>query len=134
MTTLIFGKNSQVGKELLNFTPDIRKYYDDKKDVDNIKMFTDGEINTIISCISLSQGISINSLNNIVVFSPESMIKNIQRLGRVLRLDPENPNKKARVLDFIDADKVLEIDHADQKRYKWLKKLSNTKTNKEYAN
>ena len=53
----------------------------------------------------------------------------IQRLGRVLRKDPENPDKKALIIDFFDDDdfKNENRDSSDYRRYIELKKITNTK-------
>ena len=73
------------------------------------------------------------SLNNIVLFATNSTLQTTQRLGRVLRINKNDPKKKATVIDFVDSDKFKEKKGSDYKRYEWLSSLSKTKTNPKYA-
>ena len=120
-------------KELNKISGDIKEFYDDDQ-IETLKLFAEKKINTLITCKSLSQGISINSLTNIVIFASDSRLVNIQRVGRVLRKDSKNINKKATIVDFFDKEKVEIPTHNEYVRYNWLYELSNIKTSKEYAN
>ena len=48
-----------------------------------------------------------------------SKLETIQRIGRCLRKNPKEPNKKAKVVDFVDTDY-----DGDVFRKEWLEKLS----------
>ena len=110
----------------------IRKHFE-LTDNDNIRLFMKEKIHTILSCISLSQGINILSLNNIVLFATNSTLQTTQRLGRVLRTNKNDSKKKATVIDFVDSNKFIEKTGPDYKRYEWLSSLSKIKTNPKYA-
>jgi superfamily II DNA or RNA helicase len=67
----------------------------------------------------------IKSLENVVLFSSaKARLETIQRIGRCLRVDPNNPNNIATVVDFIRSDEKRSY---DQDRAEWLTKLSNIK-------
>lgn len=103
-----------------------RTYYADD-DRENLVLFGRGEIDCVLTCHKISQGIDIRSLMSVVLFSSaRARLETIQRVGRCLRSDPANPNKRATVVDF-----VLESDEengrgpsADEERRDWLTALS----------
>ena len=86
----------------------------------------------MLTCKKISEGIDISSVTNIFLFaSDRSKLVTTQRIGRALRLDKNNPAKKAKVIDFI-LDEGLETDNnADQERKEWLIELSKARR-KEY--
>jgi len=91
--------------------------------------FSDGNLDCLITCHKLSQGIDIRKLKNVVLFSSaRAKLETIQRMGRCLRTDPDDPEKRARIIDFVrppgDEDKNL---NADQERKKWLMEISRVK-------
>ena len=64
--------------------------------------FAKGEIDCLIACHRISQGINIRSLRTVVLFaSARSKLETIQRIGRCLRVDPKAPDKRALVIDFV---------------------------------
>ena len=67
-------------------------------------------------------------MNTIVLFATPTGRQFIQRLGRVLRKDPENPDKKALIIDFFDEEdfKNGNEDSSDYRRYIELEKITNT--------
>ena len=68
----------------------------------------------------MSEGIDIKGLKNIfLIASDRAKLETIQRIGRCLRVNPKEPNKKAKVIDFIDSDY-----DADKQRAEWLNELS----------
>ena len=76
--------------------------------------------------------IDISSVTNIFLFaSDRSKLVTTQRIGRALRLDKKNPNKKATVIDFILDDFTENDNNADQDRKEWLTKLSETRRNED---
>jgi CRISPR/Cas system-associated endonuclease/helicase Cas3 len=53
----------------------------------------------------------------------------IQRIGRCLRFDPNNPQKRANIVDFIrtnDGGDTSNQSSADTERQSWLTTLSQT--------
>ncbi len=94
-----------------------------------LEMLANHSIDTLIACERLNEGIDIKGLKSVfLIASPNSKLDTIQRIGRCLRVDPSNPNKKALVFDLIcknevDADKL----NADNRRMEWLKEISQAK-------
>jgi superfamily II DNA or RNA helicase len=123
--SLIFVHSKDYGEKLqriiIQYDPEYHTYYSgDNKD--NLFKFSQGKINCLITCKKLSEGIDIKSVNNIVLFaSDKSRLQTIQRIGRSLRINPNNPDKVARVVDFIEINT-----EADQERREWLSNLSST--------
>jgi superfamily II DNA or RNA helicase len=77
----------------------------------------------------LSQGIDIKNLNTIVLFATPQGRQFIQRIGRVLRKDNENPKKIAIIIDFFDENQLNNKikDSSDYMRYLKLKEITETK-------
>ena len=127
--SFIFADETDYGDDLLNILVhrlNVRTHYgnDDK---DNLSRFSKGEINCIINVMKLSQGIDVQSLNCIVLFATPRGRQFIQRLGRVLRTDPKNLEKKAIVIDFFDKKHLKENKGSDYNRYKELIEYSEIK-------
>ena len=132
---IIFVETMEYGKlvqdVVVNIIPDYHTYYaDDEKE--NLEKFARGELKLLITCKRLSQGIDIKSLKSIVLFSSSrGRLETIQRIGRCLRTDPKNLEKRATVLDFIVARKdrtaLEDYDDADESREKWLSDVSKTR-------
>ena len=91
-----------------------------------LREFANGRLQCLVSCHRLSEGIDIKSVSNIVLFaSARAKLETIQRLGRCLRVDPANPEKRAHVLDFVDLTSNDETGKsADQERFDWFTSLS----------
>ena len=130
---IIFVETKEYGNSLLeeihSYTTRYRTYYAED-DRDHLIQFARGEIDCLVTCHRISQGIDIHALNTVVLFSSSrSKLETIQRIGRCLRADPRNPRKRARVLDFVrpqnPADK---LPNADTERSTWLAALANTRT------
>ena len=99
----------------------------------HLKNFNDGNYDNLIIVKMLSEGISINDLRNVIIFDGSSGNRDvIQRIGRALRIDENNPDKVANVIDFINADKLVGSDtneYSEEKnketiRLKWLKSIA----------
>lgn len=66
----------------------------------NLKAFKDGKLDALISVESLTTGIDIPDIYCIVLCTPtKSWVKMIQIVGRIVRLDKNNPNKEGLILD-----------------------------------
>ena len=131
-STIIFIEEKWYGDKLLNIihkhTPDYRTYYSEE-DPSYLKAFAKGEIDCLIACHRISQGIDIKRLKNVIIFSSaRAKLETIQRIGRCLRTDPENPNKKATIVDFVvEREETKDRLSADEERYLWLSELSKIK-------
>ena len=129
---IIFVEDRAYGDEVLSLVHEVRHdfhtYYheDDKAKLDE---FARGDIACLITCHRLSEGIDIRSLRNVVLFSSHaSRLESIQRMGRCLRTDPVDPDKRATVVDFVRLQDTKEEElNADQRRGQWLTALSQTK-------
>lgn len=130
---IIFVQTKEYGELLQNvlvkYTDKYHTYYadDEKTNLDN---FSSGKICCLLTCRKISEGIDISSVTNIFLFaSDRSRLVTTQRIGRALRLDKDNPNKKANVIDFIISDKNDDEESTDTERMTWLNDLSNTRRN-----
>jgi superfamily II DNA or RNA helicase len=102
---IIFVYKREYGEQVLPIIhehhPDFHTYYGGD-DEEVLKRFENGEVECLLTCEKLNEGIDIPSLENVVLFSsPRARLKTIQRIGRCLRIDPDNPDKVARVVDFV---------------------------------
>ncbi|MBW8298273.1 MAG: DEAD/DEAH box helicase family protein [Hydrogenophaga sp.] len=130
---LIFVETAEYGALvqdiLMRQGVDYHTYYGDD-DRTNLKRFASGQLDCLVTCKRISEGIDIRSVNTIVLFaSARAQLETVQRLGRCLRTDPDNPNKRALVIDFIrvddlDEDESDEESSADVERRNWFLKLA----------
>jgi superfamily II DNA or RNA helicase len=133
--SIIFVQEMEYGIKLqdvlVKYTDRYHTYYaDDEKS--NLDDFAEGRIDCLLTCKKISEGIDISSVTNIFLFaSDRSKLVTTQRIGRALRLDKKNPNKKATVIDFILDDFTENDNNADQDRKEWLTKLSETRRNED---
>lgn len=88
--------------------------------------FAQGQIECLITCERLSEGIDIKSVRTIVLFSADrARLQTIQRIGRCLRIDPEDPLKRSVVIDFVRMQEPDDRElNTDQQRSEWLRNLS----------
>ena len=130
MRSFIFTDEIVYGKKILNIiTPHLNvKTHFSGGDKENLNNFSKKEIDCIVNVERLSQGIDIQNLNTIVLFSTPQGRQFKQRIGRVLRKDKQNPNKKAVIIDFFDEDYMIskKEDSSDYKRYIELKEITET--------
>lgn len=123
--TMEYGK--QLQETLIKYTDKYHKYYADDEKI-NLENFAEGKINCLLTCKKVSEGIDISSVTNIFLFaSDRSKLVTTQRIGRALRLDKNNLEKKANVIDFILEDVGENDNNADRERKEWLTKLSQTR-------
>jgi superfamily II DNA or RNA helicase len=117
---------------LMRLNVDFHTYYGDDDRV-NLTRFARGELACLITCHRISEGIDIRSVNNIVLFaSARARLETVQRLGRCLRIDPNQPDKRAVVVDFIRTDDRSIEDPsgeltADEERRDWFRSLAATR-------
>ena len=129
---LIFVETAEFGRHvqqlLMRYRVPYHTYFE-QDESQNLKRFAEGQLECLVSCHRLSEGIDIQSVQNIVLFaSSRAKLETIQRLGRCLRTDPQNSSKRAHVLDFVDfsaqENESNENRSADIDRFKWFTKLS----------
>ena len=126
---IIFVENRDYGEEVINivhrYRYDFHTYYaeDDRQ---HLSDFVNNRITCLITCHRISQGIDIPSLRSVILFSSaRAKLETIQRMGRCLRKDPANPDKRAIVVDFVRTqDENTEELNSDQLRKEWLMSLS----------
>ncbi|MDS0223466.1 DEAD/DEAH box helicase family protein [Haloarcula sp. S1AR25-5A] len=137
---IIFVETKDFGHEvqqiIFDYVDDFHTYYGED-DESNLEAFSHGTLSTLVTSRAISEGIDIQSVKNIILCTaPRSRGTTIQRIGRALRKDPSNPNKKANIVDFvvgsdINREIIEDADDEDQSmtppdkdRYEWLRELN----------
>lgn len=134
---LIFVETKDFGRKvqeiIFRHTDQFHTYYGED-DESELEAFANGSVSTLVTSRAIAEGIDIQSVENIVLFTaPRSRGPNIQRIGRALRKDPTNPGKEANILDFVVGSEVeqdlseetdKEMTPPDRERYDWLTELS----------
>ena len=131
----------KVQEIIYDYVDDFHTYYGEDDEARLVE-FSTGELSTLVTSKAISEGIDIQSIRNIILFSaPRSKGTTTQRIGRALRKDPSNPGKRANVVDFVvkddieqetvvdddsggDRDEGEEMTPPDRERYEWLTALS----------
>lgn len=126
---LIFVQTKEYGEllqdTLIKYCNNYHTYYADDEKI-YLENFSNGKTSCLITCKKVSEGIDISRVTNIFLFaSDRSRLVTTQRIGRALRLDKDNPEKKAQVVDFILNDSDDEA--ADRDRFEWLSELAKTR-------
>lgn len=125
--TMEYGEKLQ--KILVRYSDKYHTYYADDERI-NLENFAAGKIDCLLTCKKISEGIDISSVTNIILFSSDrSKLVTTQRIGRALRLDKNNPEKKATVVDFVIENSEENDNNADTVRAEWLTELSKTRRN-----
>jgi superfamily II DNA or RNA helicase len=124
--SIIFVEEMAYGEAVLEiihqYRPDFHTYYADD-DVETLRRFATGELECLVTCHKVSEGIDIKTLENVILFaSAKAKLETIQRIGRCLRVDPNNKDKIANVIDFIRKDNGSPS--TDEDRCDWLTALS----------
>lgn len=123
--TMEYGAKLQ--EILVRYSDKYHTYYADDEKI-NLENFAAGKIDCLLTCKKVSEGIDISSVTNIILFSSDrSRLVTTQRIGRALRLDKNNPEKKATVVDFVIEDSEENDNNADADRAEWLTDLSQTR-------
>ena len=126
---VIFVETQEYGGEVLEivhrYRADFHTYFSGEQS-ETLNRFARGELECLVTCHRLSEGIDIQSLNSVILFSSsKARLETIQRIGRCLRTDPNNPFKTANVVDFVrNVDKEDQTGTSDNERLKWLSSLS----------
>ena len=128
-SSIFFVLDKEQGDDICNvihgFTHNYRTYYAGT-DSHFLDALTEGTIDTLVACERLNEGVDIRSLNCVfLVSSDRARLTTIQRIGRCLRKDPNNPDKRASIVDFIPSNSQRENDDDyDFARRDWLIELS----------
>jgi superfamily II DNA or RNA helicase len=130
---IIFVETIDYGEEVLEIVhrhkPEFHSYFGGE-DQSVLERFARGDLERLLTCHRLSEGIDIRSLKNVILFSSaRARLETIQRIGRCLRIDPLDPQKRAGIVDFVRADQDDAPDNdehipTDQLRRDWLTDLS----------
>lgn len=125
---IIFTETMEYGNAVLDivhkYRPDFHTYYSGEQ-ADTLRKFARGDLECLITCHRLSEGIDIRSLNSVILFSSErARLETIQRIGRCLRTNPDDPDKIANIVDFIREGEEGDDPNADEERRDWLTELS----------
>ncbi|EST26977.1 DEAD/DEAH box helicase family protein [Streptomyces roseochromogenus] len=124
---IIFVETQEYGRQVLSivhkYRPDFHTYFT-AQNSSTLSRFARGDLQCLITCHRLSEGIDIQSLNTVILFSSaRARLETIQRIGRCLRSDPANPQKIANVVDFV-RDSDGEAQNSDQERADWLAEMA----------
>ena len=126
---VIFVETQEYGSDVLDivhkYRSDFHTYFTGEHS-ETLRRFAQGNLECLITCHRVSEGIDIKSLNSVILFSSaRARLETIQRMGRCLRIDPDNPEKIAHIVDFIrDSDEDAKAPNADEERRDWLTELS----------
>ena len=129
---IVFVETREYGEQVLEiihrYTHDFHTYYA-TEDRQTLRRFAQGHVACLLTCHRLSEGIDIRGLESVVLFSSaRARLETIQRIGRCLRVDPSNPNKRAHVVDFIRHDMGTDDKwNADVERHRWLEAVATTR-------
>jgi len=133
---IIFVETTEYAKAVLHIVhehrPDFHTYFSGE-DSATLARFARGELECLVTCHRVSEGIDIQSLASVILFSSaRARLETIQRMGRCLRSDPDDPCKVATVVDFVRApDPDALGPSADEDRFAWLSELSTVRLEEE---
>ena len=133
---VIFVETQEYGRDVLDIVhehhADFHTYFTGEES-ETLKRFARRDLECLVTCHRVSEGINIQSLNSVILFSSaRARLETIQRIGRCLRTDPNNPNKIANIVDFIrESDEDDEEFNADEERREWLSELSKVRAKEE---
>lgn len=124
--SLVFVEDTAFGEELMeklnkagytNFS----KFFQGDEDW-NLNQFATGNLDYLVSCHRISEGIDIQTVKQVVLFSSATArLETIQRIGRALRRGKNR--KRATIIDFI-YDNPNSTTNPDVKRKEWLSSLA----------
>jgi superfamily II DNA or RNA helicase len=131
---IIFVETQEYGDAVLQIVHrhrhDFHTYYTGEES-ETLRRFAIGDIECLLTCHRLSEGIDIRSIRTVILFSSSrAPLETIQRIGRCLRIDPDHPSKRANVVDFIRMSERVGPQggstppNGDVARRQWLEELS----------
>jgi superfamily II DNA or RNA helicase len=132
-SSIFFVNNTKQGEQIQSiikkYTKSWGTFYQGTNN-DLVELLSKKKLDAVIACTRLDEGVDIPSLENIfLISSSRAKLTTIQRIGRCLRIDPNNKDKVANVVDLIlnDDDLGDDSDKADQVRRRWVLALSKIK-------
>ena len=125
---IVFTETMEYGNSVLDivheYRPDFHTYYAGA-DKSILLQFARGDLECLVTCHRLSEGIDIKSVRTVMLFSSErGRLETIQRIGRSLRINPGDPDKVANVVDFVRESESGAEPTADEQRRDWLMGLA----------
>ena len=134
---IVFVETQEYGNEVLEiihkYRSDFHTYFSGEDSV-TLKRFARGELECLITCHRVSEGIDIRSLNTVILFSSaRARLETIQRMGRCLRTDPGNLDKVANIVDFVRQSDEEGKTNSDEERAEWLTNLSEVRGEKTFG-
>ena len=125
---IVFVETMEYGDAVLDlihqFRSDFHTYFSEE-DSDVLHRFARNDLQCLITCHRLSEGIDIRTLDTVILFSSaRARLETIQRIGRCLRTNPDDPQKVANVVDFIRDVEDGPEQNADEGRRLWLSEIS----------
>jgi len=131
---IIFAETKEHAEPLYEVLHGLRRTYSQYFDTDEssvLERFARGDLDCLVTCHKVSQGIDIPGLRTVILLSSSrALLETIQRLGRCLRTNPAQPDKRALVVDFCRSDAGeanADRPTADATRVAWLTELSTIK-------
>lgn len=130
-SSIIFVLDQEQGDDICHviseYTHKYKTYYAGTENV-YLSKLASGELDSLVACERLNEGIDIKSLQNVfLIASPKSKLDTIQRIGRCLRKDPNEHTKRALVVDFVLESDNSDKDSTDKERQLWLESISKIK-------
>ncbi|MEM7005336.1 MAG: DEAD/DEAH box helicase family protein [Pseudomonadota bacterium] len=124
VATMAYGE--EVQKLVAQHTDDFHPYFTgDHRN--NLTRFAEGDLDCLLTCHRLSEGIDIQSVKSVMLLSADrAKIETIQRLGRCLRTDAEDAGKRALVVDMVCVDEDG-MEAADTERSTWIERVAETR-------
>ena len=135
---VIFVETREYGEAVLDIIHrhrhDFHTYFGGE-DPEVLSRFARGEVECLLTCHRLSEGIDVQSLRTVILFSSaRARLEMVQRIGRCLRADPETPSKVAHVVDFVRTSEDGEAGPiADDDRRRFLEVLSQIRPHPTHA-
>jgi superfamily II DNA or RNA helicase len=125
---IIFVETQEYGHQILDlvhkYRADFHTYFSGEQS-GTLLRFARGDLECLVTCHRLSEGIDIKSLNTVILLSSaRARLEIIQRMGRCLRIDPNRPAKVANVVDFVRGGDENDDPNADVARSTWLSRLA----------
>lgn len=117
-----------VYERIHSLTAAFHAYFSDE-DSSVLAAFARGDLDCIITCHKVAEGIDIQDLRTVILMaSDRARLETIQRIGRCLRRDPANPAKRATVIDFVRRrSKSTDPPTGDEEREIWLRSISESR-------
>jgi superfamily II DNA or RNA helicase len=137
---IIFVETKEYGGRILEIVhlhrTDFHTYFAEDES-ETLGRFARAELECLLTCHRLSEGIDVRSLRTVILLSSSrTRLETIQRMGRCLRVDPTSPSKRSHIVDFIRTRSEDDPDGAptpDEDRRDWLLELSQVQPEQQHT-